>query len=81
MRTFILFWNPAISNWKLDDCRSSIDNGDIEDLIWSVWNHKIVQYGDRFFMARCGEGNTGIFACGHFSSIPFSGLTTDSYFF
>ena len=52
MRTFILFWNPAISNWKLDDCRSSIDNGDIEDFIWSVWNHKIVQYGDRFFMAR-----------------------------
>ena len=73
MRTFILFWNPAISNWKPDDCRKAIDNGDIEDFVWPVWDHEIVQYGDRFFMARCGKGNTGIFACGHFSSIPFIG--------
>lgn len=73
MRTIILFWNPAISNWKQEDFGRMIDDGDIEDPIWPVWNHEIVQYGDRFFIARCGEGNKGIFACGHFSSIPFMG--------
>ena len=73
MRTFILFWNPAISNWKPNDYRRAIDNDDLEEFVWPVWDHEIIQYGDRFFMARCGEGNTGIFACGHFSSIPFIG--------
>ncbi len=72
MKTFILFWNPAISNWKLDDCRKMIDSEDLFDCAWSVWEHDKVENGkERFFMVRCGEGNTGICQSGYFKSMPY----------
>ena len=73
MKTFILFWNPAISNWKLVNDRNLIDRGDIYDCTWSVWEHEQAEFGDRFFLVRCGEGNTGICQSGRFSSKPFLG--------
>lgn len=76
MKTFILFWNPAISTWKLEDCKSMIDREESFnsfDSIWSVWEHEQAHEGHRFFMVRCGEGNTGICESGHFSSEPHRG--------
>lgn len=38
---------------------------------WSVWEHEQANAGDRFFMVRCGNGNTGICMSGYFSSNPY----------
>lgn len=72
MKTFILFWNPDISNVKLDGWKAQIDNEDLWGS-WSVWEHEQAHNGDRFFLVRCGEGNTGICESGHFYGEPFKG--------
>ena len=36
MKTFILFWNPALSDVKLEDWRKMIDREDIFDCSWAV---------------------------------------------
>lgn len=73
MKTFILFWNPTISDWKLDDCQECIENEILYDFNWAVWEHKEAHKGDRFFMVRCGDGHTGICMSGHFRSEPYIG--------
>ena len=40
MNTIILFWNPAISSFKLDDYQELIENLEYEDMNWSVWEHE-----------------------------------------
>ena len=64
-------WNPAISSVKLKD-----HNADIPRLLtayfnWSVWDYKKANCGDRFFLLRVGEGNTGIVMSGVFDSNPY----------
>lgn len=54
MKTFILFWNPAISSYTLGRLTEDIQFGDINsDFNWSVWEHQLAHEGDRFFMVRC----------------------------
>ena len=62
MKSFILFWNPAISSYKLDDFQREMEDVSEcwHDMNWSVWEHDKAQKGDRFFMVRCGSGKTGI---------------------
>lgn len=73
MKTFILFWNPAISSYKLDDFQRELEelHDDYCNMNWSVWEHEKASAGDRFFMVRCGNGNTGICMSGYFSSDPY----------
>ena len=72
MNTFVLFWNPAISSYILDRFHDDLDNGyDVGN--WSVWQHDLAHCRDRFFMVRCGEGNTGVCMSGYFISEPYSG--------
>lgn len=71
-RTFILFWNPAISSCKMDDYQKFLDDR-WETMSWSVWDYRQAHIGDRFFMVRCGEGNIGICMSGTFDSMPFYG--------
>jgi hypothetical protein len=75
--TFLLRWNPLISSYTMD----RLDN-DMEDwskgywdcdFDWSVYEWQKARKGDRFFMARVGEGNTGVFAAGRFTSNPIKG--------
>ena len=70
MNTVILFWNPAISSYTLERFKNDLANLD-DTYDWSVWEHDKAKYGDRFFLVRCGEGNTGICMSGRFSSYPF----------
>lgn len=72
MNTVILFWNPAISSYTLERFKNDLANLD-DTYDWSVWEHDKAKYGDRFFLVRCGEGNTGICMSGRFSSHPFIG--------
>lgn len=39
MKTYILFWNPAISCYKLDDFQEKLGGLEYNDLNWSVWEH------------------------------------------
>lgn len=70
MKTFILFWNPEISSYKLSDFQEDLENIGYADMNWSVYEHEAAASGDRFFMVRCGEGKTGVCASGYFSSDP-----------
>ena len=70
MKTYILFWNPAISSYKLDDFQEKLGELEYNDLNWSVWEHEKASCGDRFFMVLCGEGKTGICMSGYLASDP-----------
>lgn len=72
MKTYILFWNPAISSYKLEDFQREMEDYDA-DMNWSVWEYENACAGDRFFMVRCGSGKTGICMSGYFSSDPYKG--------
>lgn len=73
MKTFILFWNPAISSYKLDDFQRELEEliNRYNNMNWSVWEYEKACAGDCFFMVRCGNGNTGICMSGYFSSDPY----------
>lgn len=73
MKTYILFWNPAISSYKLEDFQRELEDLGDADMNWSVWEYKKACAGDRFFMVRCGSGKTGICMSGYFSSDPYRG--------
>lgn len=68
--TIILFWNPEISNFTIDDYLDGFFNIDEFNLEWSVYEHKNIHRADRFFMVRVGQGNTGIVMCGQCFSNP-----------
>lgn len=73
MKTFILMWNPAISSFKKEEFNEMISADEYPELNWSVWDWREAEEGDRFFMVRVGEGNTGIVLAGHFESDPWQG--------
>ena len=71
--TFILMWNPAISSMKLERHNEDVKYMLTEYFNWSVWDYKKAKCGDRFFLVRVGEGNTGIVMSGVFDSHPYVG--------
>lgn len=60
--TFIMRWNPEISNHKLVDFEESMMNLYTHEFYydWSIYDYKAVKVGDKFYMVKVGEGNTGI---------------------
>lgn len=67
MATHILFWNPAISSFTMDDFYVCYNGkGDVDN--WSFHEHEDVKPRDIFYMIRCGEGKTGIVMRGEISS-------------
>lgn len=71
-RTFILMWNPAISSITIHNHIDSIAHIDSWMFDWSVYEWEKAREGDRFFMVRVGEGNTGIVMSGIFISEPYT---------
>ena len=75
--TFLLKWNPEISSYTMEQLDSDLTEWS-EGLWpigfnWDVHQWEKARKGDRFFMARVGEGNCGIFAAGRFTSEPYEG--------
>jgi hypothetical protein len=72
---FLLRWNPATSSYTMANLDSDMSEWAegywSEDFDWSIHEWQGARRGDRFFMVRVGEGNTGIFAAGRFASAPF----------
>ena len=71
-QTFILMWNPAISSITIHNHIDSIAHIDNWKLNWSVYEWEKAHKGDRFFMVRVGDGNTGIVMSGVFISEPYT---------
>ena len=55
MNTFIMMWNPAISNWKMEDFELTLCHFDDVEFNWAIYDYKKVKEGDRFFLVRCAE--------------------------
>ena len=73
MNTFIMMWNPEISNWKMDDFELSLCHFDDVEFNWAIFDYKNAKIGDRFFLVCCGGENTGIVMSGTISSKPQKG--------
>ena len=73
MNTFIMMWNPAVSNVKMVEFEKMILHFYDLEFNWAVIDYKKAKVGDRFFMVRCGEGNTGIVMSGFLDSKPYKG--------
>ena len=71
-KTFILMWNPAISSVTIHNHIDSIQMINEEGFNWSVYEWEKAHEGDRFFMVRVGDGNTGIVMSGVFTSEPYT---------
>ena len=71
MKTFILLWNPEISNYSYKSyCREYLRNvGNV--ITWNLYDYEDAQSGDRVFWLRCGEGRTGILMAGSIYESPF----------
>ena len=69
--TFILTWNPAFSSAKLDAHNEDVGQMLTQYFNWSVWDYEKARYGDRFYLVRCGQGNTGVVMSGVFVSNPY----------
>ena len=69
MNTFIMMWNPAVSSMKMPEFEKCIRHFfDLTDYNWSIYDYKKAKRGDRFFLVKCGEGNTGIVMSGFLGS-------------
>lgn len=75
--TFLLRWNPAISSYTMkrldEDIEEWAEGFWSDDFDWNVYEWERAKEGDKFFLVRVGEGNTGIFAAGRFTSNPYEG--------
>lgn len=71
-KVYLLRWNPAISSFKIEDYRGAMKahpNGFYAN--WSVYEWENAHEGDRYYMIRVGEGNTGIVFQGEFMTEPW----------
>ena len=72
-QTFVMRWNPEISSHKVVDFEHAMedfyDDGFYYD--WSIFDYEKVHVGDRFFMLKVGNGNTGIVMSVIIVSLPY----------
>ncbi len=88
MATFLLYWNPYFSSYKLErfleefnfpegkDVLTMFDEWDRSpnDFDWSIVEHDKAHEGDKFVFVRVGYSKpTGIIGVGHFTTEPFEG--------
>lgn len=86
MATFLLYWNPYFSSYKLDRFLRDFNFPDGKDVLtmsdewdrspdrfnWSIVEHEKARSGDRFFFVKVGRENpTGIVGVGSFTSDPY----------
>ena len=86
MATFLLYWNPYFSSYKMDRFLDDFDFPEGVDVLtadnedwdrspdcfnWSIVEHEKAHEGDRFFFVKVGYAKpTGIIGVGHFTSEP-----------
>ena len=72
-KTFIMRWNTDISNYKLSEFESAMDDFFDEGFYydWSIWDYQKAHIGDRFYMIRTGEGANGVVMRGTIIGSPY----------
>lgn len=70
MNIVILLWNPENSSLSIDDYLNGMKCFIEFNLDCTVADYKNVHKGDRFYMVRVGNGNTGIVMSGQIFSFP-----------
>ena len=88
MNTFLLYWNPFFSSYKLDRFLDEFDFPEGVDVLtgfeewdhspndfdWSITEYEKAHAGDRFIFIKVGyDKPTGIVGVGHFTTEPFIG--------
>lgn len=86
MATFLLYWNPFFSSYKVDRFLRDFKFPEGKDILtedddwdrspdffnWSIIEHEKAQRGDRFVFIKVGyEKPTGIVGIGTFTSDPY----------
>ena len=71
MKTYILFWNPDISDLSFRAYSREYLRNVGSVMTWELREFEHVEPGDRVFWLRCGEGNTGILMVGTIYESPF----------
>lgn len=86
MKTFLLYWNPHFSSYKIERFLRDFEFSEGRDVLteddfwdrspdnfnWSVAEHEKAHAGDRFFFIRVGfEKPTGMVGVGTFTSDPY----------
>lgn len=86
MATFLLYWNPFFSSYKMDRFLRDFKFPEGKDVLsdepgwdrspdffnWSILEHEKASKGDRFIFVKVGYAKpTGIIGVGHFNSDPF----------
>ena len=71
MKTYILLWNPAISNYSFKNYSREYLRNVGTVITWELREFENVEPGDRVFWLRCGEGKTGILMAGSIYESPF----------
>lgn len=86
MNTFLLYWNPHFSSYKVDRFLRDFNFPEGKDVLtenddwdrspdcfnWSVVEHEKAHEGDRFVFVKVGyKKPTGIVGVGHFTSEPY----------
>ena len=72
-QTFVMRWNPDISSYKVADFEHAMEDFHNDGFYydWSVFDYEKVHVGDRFFMLKVGNGNTGIVMSGVIAGLPY----------
>lgn len=88
MATFLLYWNPHFSSYKIDRFLRDFNFPEGKDVLtdaddwdrspdffnWSIADYEKAKRGDRFFFVRVGfEKPTGLIGTGRFTSDPYEG--------
>ncbi len=71
-KTYLLRWNPNISQLTLKTYREAVKNfpeGFSYD--WSIHEYETAREGDMFYMLRTGDDKAGIVSRGIFTSNPY----------
>lgn len=86
MASFLLYWNPFFSSYKVDRFMEDFDFSEGKEILtalhdwnrmpgdfnWSIVQHEKAHKGDRFIFIRVGyERPTGLIGVGEFVSEPY----------
>lgn len=70
MRTFILPWDPSVSQYKMSDFEAGFQHLEYGDFTWKLAEDSAIRSGDNFFLVKSGGENKGIVMKGFFITDP-----------
>lgn len=69
--TIILTWDPDRSGFSITEHNEKISDMLTDFFYWNVHEYEKAKWGDRFYLIKIGEGETGVVMSGVFTSRPY----------